>query len=315
MGNNNNLYVLTVVFNPRRFKSRYDLYRDFKSHMEVSGAKLFTVEISFAGRPFEVTNANDPMNLQLHTATELWHKERGLNLGFEHLFKQVPSARYCAWIDADISFTRKDWVRETVYALQHYSVIQPFSEAQFILPTYESNWKCQSECYMFDLRGFHQDPEIPLEDIHTGHPGLAWAIKKEDYIAIGGLLDICIAGSGDTYMISALKGDPFLHVKPGMSPGFTKAIQDWGNKAHEVVRENIGFVMGAVQHFWHGSSELRGYDTRKDIANFNEYDPVTDLVLGSNGLYEWAGNKMKLEQDIRRSLSSRDEDSTSFIKY
>lgn len=315
MGNNNNLYVLTVVFNPRRFKSRYDLYRDFKSHMEVSGAKLFTVEISFAGRPFEVTNANDPMNLQLHTATELWHKERGLNLGFEQLFKQVPSARYCAWIDADISFTRKDWVRETVYALQHYSVIQPFSEAQFILPTYESNWKCQSECYMFDLRGFHQDPEIPLEDIHTGHPGLAWAIKKEDYIAIGGLLDICIAGSGDTYMISALKGNPFLHVKPGMSPGFTKAIQDWGNKAHEVVRENIGFVMGAVQHFWHGSSELRGYDTRKDIANFNEYDPVTDLVLGSNGLYEWAGNKMKLEQDIRRSLSSRDEDSTSFIKY
>ena len=177
MGNNNNLYVLTVVFNPRRFKSRYDLYRDFKSHMEVSGAKLFTVEISFAGRPFEVTNANDPMNLQLHTATELWHKERGLNLGFEQLFKQVPSARYCAWIDADISFTRKDWVMETVYALQHYSVIQPFSEAQFILPTYESNWKCQSECYMFDLRGFHQDPEIPLEDIHTGHPGLAWAIQ------------------------------------------------------------------------------------------------------------------------------------------
>jgi len=312
---NNNLYVITVIFNPRRFKSRYNLYRDFKTHMEASGAKLFTVEISFGERPFEVTSPNDPMNLQLHTNTELWHKERGLNLGFEQLFKQIPTARYCAWIDSDISFTRKGWVEETVYALHHYSVIQPFSEAQFILPTYESNWKCQSECYMFDQRGFHQDPEIELKDIKTGHPGLAWAIKKEDYLAIGGLLDVCIAGSGDTYMINSFKGDAFLHIKEGMTPGFAKYIKNWGDNAHEVIRENIGYVMGAVQHFWHGPSELRGYDTRGDIANFNEYDPTTDLVLGLNGLYQWAGNKIKLEQDIRRSLSSRDEDSTAFVKY
>lgn len=41
--NASDLYVVTTVFNARRWKSRYKLYRDFEKYVQDSGAKLLTV--------------------------------------------------------------------------------------------------------------------------------------------------------------------------------------------------------------------------------------------------------------------------------
>jgi hypothetical protein len=57
------LHVISVVFNPLRFRSRYNLFRDFKRHVEASGATLWVVELAYGDRPFEVAECDNPRHL------------------------------------------------------------------------------------------------------------------------------------------------------------------------------------------------------------------------------------------------------------
>jgi hypothetical protein len=311
---NHSLYVITPVFNPRQFQSRYRLYRDFEKHVADSGAILLTVECAFDKRPFVVTDATNPMHVQLRTATELWHKERLINLGIQHLTRVIPDARFVAWIDADVKFARPDWVKATVDALQHYSVVQPFGEAAHLGPHHEQLWTAPSRFKQFLQRGFHQEPPLPIDwkpegQYYLGHPGLAWASTVEALNRVGGLLDVCIAGSADSHMANALLGDYKVGFNPQLSEGFNRSIARWQERCDVWIRQNVGFVDGQIMHFWHGKSEQRGYNNRADMIAFHQYDPHEDLVTETSGLYTFSGNKPRLEQDIRLSLSMRNEDS------
>lgn len=305
----NTLYIITIIFNPVGYKSRYKLYEDFKPYIKFSGAKLLTVEVAFGDRPFVVTSANDPWNLQLRTTHELWHKEGAINAGFKHLLRLVPNAKYMGWFDADIKFTNPNWVKDTIKALHRYDIVQPFSEAHNLNARYESMWKVASSLKHFHNKlGYDQHPPIPSKYLCGGHPGLAWAARVSTFKKLEGLMDFCIAGSGDTHMLNALLGDVKIFYKPGMTKPFQDALQLWADRADEHVKRNIGYVDGICYHYWHGRSEQRGYEKRWDITNYHQFDPSKDIVMQPNGLYAWAGNKPKLAYDLRRSMSERNED-------
>src|SRR6185312_15440002 len=132
---NETLHVVTAISNTNRYRSRYELYREFEPYVLNSGGDLYTVEMAFGDRPHEVTVRTNPKHLQLFSSTELWHKENMINLGVARL----PSDwKYVAWIDADVSFTRHDWVKETLHQLQHYDVVQMFEDAYDLAPPRDS---------------------------------------------------------------------------------------------------------------------------------------------------------------------------------
>ena len=60
-----------------------------------------------------------------------WHKENLVNLGIARLPRD---SRYVAWVDADLTFARHDWVQETIQQLQHYPIVQMFAEAHDLGP-------------------------------------------------------------------------------------------------------------------------------------------------------------------------------------
>lgn len=130
------LYVITTVFNPLRFRNRYWNYFSFQNMVEKSGAILYTAEIAFGDRHFEITDPSNPRHLQLRARDnqEIWLKENSLNLLINRL---PPDAKYIAWLDSDISFARTDWAQETLHELQRYDFLQLFSHAQDIGPNYE----------------------------------------------------------------------------------------------------------------------------------------------------------------------------------
>ena len=105
----NNLAVITVIFNPVKYKSRYERYHKFDEHMSRCGVTLLTVECIFdcseqLGLPrqkFEVTRHDDNRHLQLRTPSVLWLKENLINLAIRRL---PDSIEYVAWLDADIEF-------------------------------------------------------------------------------------------------------------------------------------------------------------------------------------------------------------------
>lgn len=307
---NTNLYVVTVIFNPFDFQSRYRLYRNFKRHMEESGAKLFTVEIAFGDRPFRVTERRDHMNLQIRTNTIAWHKERGLNLGIRRLLHVVHDARFLGFFDADITFGHPDWVDQATHKLSHTAVIQPFATAINLNSKDDYMWHCPSSIRAFiEARGYHQEPPLPVCYTYKGHPGLAWCITREAWERLGGLYDKCVAGSGDTIMSNAFKGDYSVYLPSPQTQGMVTSMSEFQKRCEHHIRGSIGFTHGVLLHHWHGHSEERGYEKRWSIMSFHKFDPNTDVVEDEEtGLFRWAGNKPGLEDDLRYSLSLRNED-------
>lgn len=308
---NNNLYIVTSYFNPCGFESRKRLFTEFASRMADAGVPLLTVEAAFGSAPHEVTVSGNPWHVQLRTDAILWHKERMLNLGVWRLLELAPDAQFLGLYDADISFSDPHWVPAAVRKLMQVDVIQPFSVAVNLNARSEYMWHCPSTfAHFINTRGYHQTPDLPAEQLCQGHPGLAWCMTVKAFEGLGGLYDRCAAGSGDTVMANCLKGhwDAYLPETP--SGAQRQSMQAWAAKCDAAIRGRVGYIPGTVMHHWHGASEERGYERRWAILSYHNYDPHTDLELDRNGLYRWAGNKPRLEDDIRLSLTSRNEDAT-----
>lgn len=304
------LYIICTVFNPRRFKSRVKLYQDFARWVQSCGLELITVEVAYGDRPHEVTRADNPHHLQLRTVQDLWHKERALNLGVQLLTRLHPEWDYFAYLDADVKIVRNDWAEETVHLLQHYAILQPFGQIQTLDPQHHTLYGGRSIA-----RGFHED--LAMQDCDGGKypgglgwPGLGWAYRRKEFEEIGGLLDVCVTGSGDTHMAACYMGRPEYGMPKESSPGFRKAVMRYAELCDKHVKRNLSYVPGLLVHFWHGKAKVRGYDKRRESIVKHAFDPHEDLKLDAQGLYAWRGNKKMLEYEIRRSMELRNEDGT-----
>lgn len=308
---NDSLHVVTMISNPVRYASRYRLYKEFEARVLAAGATLWTVEVAFGERPHEVTSAANPQHLQLRTSSELWHKENALNL----MIARLPSDwRYLAWVDADVQFTRPDWAMETVQQLQHYAIVQMFSECVDLASTHEL---VPASAGGEHLPGMFRQyvagnswGNLPYSK-HAGHCGYAYGIRRDAFDELGGLIDFSACGANDHHMARGLIGNILESVHGSSSPGFKAALQAWGQRA-KALRGNVGFVPGLCLHYWHGSKKKRGYTDRWKILVDSQFDPATDLRRDWQGLYQLHDDgtprMAKLRNDLRAYLRSRQED-------
>lgn len=298
-------HVVTVISNPIRFKSRYALYNNFKKQVSCAGATLWTVEIAFGDRPFEVTEASNPFHLQLRSFEELWHKENMLNL----VIQRLPlDWEYVAWIDADISFNRPDWVVETVHQLQHYQVIQMFSKAVDLDPHYNIMKSHNGFMWSFFQNGHKAPKGYGYRKYGLWHPGFAWAARKEAIDQLGGLIDFGILGAGDRHMATALIGSVEDSVPDNIGKFYMNELRVWQGRAAEL-RKDVGYMDGTISHFWHGKKKDRRYTERWKILIDNDFDPDFDIKRDWQGLFQLAGNKPMLRDQIRAYFRARNEDS------
>lgn len=295
------LYVVTAVFNPMRYKSRIKLYREFEKYVRDSGAILLTVELAYNRRSFTVTEPNNPFHLQLRTKSELWHKERMINLGIHRL---PADWKYVAWVDADVIFARPDWVEETVQLLQHYQVIQMFSQAIDLTPC--------NEILKTHTGMFYAYQEGKMDTSHrydNFHPGFAWAARREAIDNLGGLFDTAVLGSADRHMALSFLECVEKSYPKGISKGYFEQLELWQQRAKKYIRRNVGYMPGALIHYWHGKKVDRRYADRWKILVRHQYDPEFDLKFDSQGLYQFTDRCPQLEYDIRKYFGARNEDS------
>ena len=334
------LYVLTMLENPLRFRARYRNYWRFQDHMERGGAILYTAEIALGGRRFEVTEPGNPRHLQLHTSCEFWHKENALNL----LAERLPAdCRYIAVFDADIQFARPDWAQEILHLLQHYDVIQPFSDAQDLGPDDEPlpGHLSKSFLYQWCERGIPpHDPDfletpslkwtvngavarqrdnsvrgksVPYVAGAEGwDPGLAWCYRRSAWDQLGGMMDWLPTGSGDWHMANALTGNLTSLVDPRHTPGYLRNCKIWERRAI-TVRDNpnggLGYMPGLLLHSFHGSKGNRQYSHRHKFVINVGFDPDYDLKRDAQGLWQLTGRNPKLRDGLRLYARMRNEDS------
>lgn len=295
------LHVVTAISNPVRYKSRYRLYNEFEKHMLDSGVKLWTIEMAFGDRPFEVTRAGNPQHFQVRGWTELWSKENLLNLAIARL---PADAEYLAWIDADVSFTRKDWAEETVHQLQHHHVVQLFSHAQDLGPKHEPVGAPHIGFCYAHLHG------LPHKKFYVDHhPGYAWAARRESLDHLGGLIDYAILGAADRHMAFGLTGKMDKSIEPRINHNYRKMLMDWQQRATDFIWQDIGYVPGTLNHYWHGSKQNRFYHSRWRVLIENDFDPTKDIKRDVQGLWQLDERRIKLRDDIRRYFRARNEDS------
>ncbi|WP_435006071.1 hypothetical protein P12x_003740 [Tundrisphaera lichenicola] len=315
------LDVVAVVSNPVRYRTRYDLFRAFESHVQGAGARLTVVEMAFANRPFEVTEPGNPHHIQVRSAHEYWAKENLINLGIARLPRD---ARYIAWVDADLTFARHDWVQETLQQLQHHAIVQMFAEAHDLGPEgmIINSFRSFAFSHVHGItrkRGGQAGygggaPPLPVNPriAYWHHPGFAWAARREALDVLGGLFDVAVVGEADYIMAKSLVGEGLDVLYPGVSPGYRKAVMDWQAQALKL-RGDLGYVPGAVLHHWHGKKANRKYWDRCKILTDTQFDPAVDLKRDWQGLHQLVDHgharSIVLREAIRSYFRSRNEDS------
>lgn len=300
----NTLHVVGVISNPMRYHSRYRLFKQWYERMlETPNVKVYVVECKFADRGFEVTDACNPQHLQLHTRQEIWHKESMINLAVKHLLPK--NWKYVCWADCDVFFDHQEWAQEALHQMQHYSLIQPWSDALDLGFHRRVLKHFKSFCYQHQKGVPKQThPEQPYEYAHSG---FAWACRRDFWEAVNGLMDFCILGSADHHMAFGSIGEVNKTIKKGMHENFFKLCREWQYKAFRHTNGMLGYVPGFIKHKHHGPKNRRYYRERWDILIKNHFDPVGDLVHDTQGLIKLIG-KPHLLNECRKYMLSRHED-------
>jgi hypothetical protein len=305
------LYVVAVISNPRRFKRRYQLYREFRERMlATKGIHFVTVEATYGERAAEVMPTADMAEqydhyiVQTENRAESWSKESLINYG---VCKLPGDWKYMAWIDADIVFNNPDWVSATKHALQHHPFVQMFQTAADLGVNGE---------IMNTFRGFGWNWASGLKPPHKGktynghwHPGFAWACTREGFTALSALPDYAVLGSGDHHLAMALIGLGEYTV-PAELLVYKEMVMAMQSRLHGILHGDLlGYVPGTILHHWHGKKSDRRYVERWGVLLKHKYNPIQHTHRDINGIVTLNSNLPEFQRDLRNYFISRNEDS------
>jgi hypothetical protein len=305
------LHVITTISNPLRYDSRFRLYEEFRKRFASEGVRFYTVELAFEENGFVVTDSGNERHFQVRSRDVIWHKENLINIAL----KWLPSDwKYAAWVDADISFVRPDWIDQTLEQLKHNTFVQMFSHVIDLGPAFEPLRTYEGFAYRHlqsSVPGANQTGhgvEYPTPKKKIGQTGYAWAARRDALEAVGGLIDWSILGANDYYMALALVGEVDPQGTRMPESNYARMFMEWQNRCvgHGCT---IGYLNNSLLHYWHGNRRDRGYDTRWQILANHAFDPATDLHRNIQGVLEVADTKPGLREAIRTYFMTRNEDS------
>lgn len=328
-------YVVLVISNPIRFKRRYELFWKTYSMILAAGVNCIVVEHALGKRPFILTDPDNPFHVQVRGIDELWLKENLINIGITRICQIDPEAALrgeVMWQDADCfpMVPYREFCDEVWHALQRYEVVQCWDRMLSLGPNSEpvkgSKGAHIELSFMktYADHGFQVPPykfsKAEFENYGYGygysafgHTGLCWAANISAIHAIGGILDVCVLGSGDWHMAHAFVG----MVKQWSGefstlPEYKKYILEFEQKCERWLKRDVGCVKMMLGHWWHGKIKSRGYNTRGAIHTENDYNPFTDIKKDAQGLYQletWDARQMRIRDLTRAYFESRNEDS------
>jgi len=300
------LHVIAVISNPAKFKTRINLFNDFVKHMLESGVTLHVVECVYNDLPPEVEVPKEVNKILVSAKTHVWIKENLINIG---IYRLPLNWKYVAWIDGDLTFRRKDWAQETIYALQHFDIVQPWDQCYDLGPNDEHITIHNSFC-----RQWHKDP-ITCEKLGKGytfaHPGYAWAATRHALETTGCLYESGILGAGDHHMALALIHKAKISIPGGVHKNYLQSVFEWQERALGL-KKNLGYLEGYnIEHNFHGSKDNRRYVDRWQILIKHQYNPMTDVFYNVHGVMELCHHKPGLKRDLYQYFRQRNEDSNS----
>lgn len=262
------LAVVTCHFNPAGWRNATDNYLRFLHEMRWWGVPVYAAEVAYEGQEFPTSDAF--IQVKANKRNVLWQKERLLNLTVESLpacYDRV------AWIDADVIFLDRHWVRRLESLLSQYPVVQLWNR-----------WHCADESGAVGevLTSVGPGGERYLAGGPIS-PGGAWAARR----TVFPLYDKHIVGSGDAMALEGWLGLKHSRCMKRMNDPMREDFLPWAKDAWRKVRGQLGCLPGDTAHLFHGSRQDRKYVERWDPVIAAEFNPATHVQIGHNGLLEW----------------------------
>lgn len=301
------LAVVTTYFNPVGYSSLRANYRQFADGMQAAGVELYAAELAFGRDPFFLRASPRAIRLRGNRRRNLlWQKERLLNMLAEQLPADVDAI---AWIDADIVFLNRQWVADTLAALETAAVAQLFEDVYHWLPA----GQLESLAKRSVAAGLRENPKHAT-DLAKYHPGFAWAMRRDVWEASGGLLDTVATGGGDSLMIKGFTGRTLAGLENQMNRQWLAEAETWAAAMFQRAGGRIGVVPGTILHLWHGSQKDRRYVERWRYLTDHGFCPATDLARDQSGLWQWSALARKTKPEMLRLVaayfSERNDDGT-----
>jgi hypothetical protein len=299
-------WIISCYYNPLRFESRARNFEIFYRRLLNSNVPFLIVECAFGAERFSLPERGNIIKVRARDV--LWQKERLLNLA-ERLLP--PSAKYVIWLDADILFTNRNWILETVAVLQEKMICQPFAGCVRLSPGQiqpDSNNREVWQSFAFVRSHDAEKAASGNFDLH-GHTGFGWAARREVFSEIG-LYDRAIAGTADHLMAHAAAGNS-EHAcieRAFFSDSIKTHFSRWGKRFFEIVRGKIGYVKGDIYHLWHGELKNRRYLERTRELSRLDFNPSKDLIINRHNIYEFAPGRDDLRLWMRDYFRRRLED-------
>ena len=292
------LYVVLPYFNHCGFKRRRDLFIQFvERYAKTPGIRLV---VSEALGPAPLPRLPVWAHMKFRTDSRVWIKENLINTAV----KSLPSDwATMAWIDADLEFLNKNWVRDTKKELQDADVVQMWHTAVNLGPHEEALKIDKSFAYMFVGSGTKW---TATDKYGFWHPGYAWACTRAAFQKMGGLPDWAILGSGDRHLAMSLAG-----LGQTSCPGTIHENYKMMLRLYERSLKNfkVSWVDGTIIHFWHGSFADRRYKERWDILIKNAFDPFEDIGYTDEGIVQLTEKGRRFEKFLDDYFIGRKEDS------
>lgn len=315
-------HVLCVISNPFRYASRWRLWNIFQEDIIRKGANLWTIEMATGARVHKVTDMENEQHIQVWASElsgTLWRKENLINIAISQIIKHSPDCRYIMWVDADVRF-EPELISEAQHALQHWDFIQCWSHAIDLGPRNETVGHVHKSfmyCYWNGI-----DVKSLSGYAHGGHPGYAWAARRDSLnkigvsLSSGPLIDFGALGSADRHMACGFIGKMEWSYHQGVHHNYKKWLHLWQEIVEKRIKRNVGYLPQTIRHSWHGRKALRGYGDRWKLLVQHGFDPEIDIYRDSSGVWQLINEsprQIRMRDDFRRYFLRRNEDSIDLI--
>ena len=291
------LYVVLPYFNFCGFKRRRELFIEFVNRTISPSVRLVVVE---ALGPASLPKLPVYKHLTFKTISHVWLKENLINIAVKSF---TGDWKYVSWIDADLEFLNRNWVRDTIDELQTADVVQMWRTAVNLGANDEAIKIDKSFAYMFVGSGTKWTPS---DKYGFWHPGYAWACTRTAFQTMGGLPDWAILGSGDRHMAMALAGIGQFSCPGNVHENYKIMLKRY---ERNLKKFKVSWVDGTIIHFWHGSFADRRYKERWDILTRNAFDPLEDIGYTDEGLVQLTPKGLRFEKLLDDYFIGRKEDS------
>lgn len=301
------LWAITAYFNPARYQRRRRNFDIFRRNLEIP---LVAVELAF-GAAFELEPGDAEILVQVRGGDVLWQKERLLSIAFRHVPKECPNI---VWMDCDTILHTPSFVEQVVATLEKYVLVQPFHQVRHLAKNGSDGARPEANPPGFTELGLAHAVETSgnlaenLTAAHAVSKGMVWAARRE-LLERHDFYDVCVVGGGPLAMAAAAYGQFDLvmdHMQ--MNEGQRSHFLAWAESYFLSVRGNVGCIPATISHLWHGARDDRGYRTRYTGLRPYAFDPVCDLSLTTENVWQWGSAKPSLHEYVKRYFLSRRED-------